>query len=216
MTKSTVLSITMGAMLALAAQAQTQSGRQAQAAPQDSDFIKQAAQANLAEVKEGKLGTRKAQNEQVKQFCQNMVTDHQNANQKLRPIAQREGVKISRSLDAEHKQQLSQLRKLKGADFDKEFATTALKGHAETIALFQREAQQGQDPAVKEYAQSMLPELQHHLDMAKNMAKNVGLDETSISSILKQFPEAIGGTGAGSTGQEKGAGTSQSQPETQK
>ncbi len=62
-----------------------------------------------------------------------------------------------------------------------------------TIALFQRESQQGQDQALKQYAQELLPALQHHLHMAENAAKTVGVNETTITSILSRYPGVMGG-----------------------
>jgi putative membrane protein len=212
MRKLIIASMTMAAVLGLTIPAQSQSQRQdqtTQKTQRDTSFITQAAQANLAEIELGKLGAKKAQNDQIKQFSQQMQTDHQAAYQKLQPIAQAKGLQLSRNVDAKHRDELRQLRKLSGAEFDRQFAAMELRDHAETIALFQREAQQGQDPATQQYAQTTLPTLQHHLDMAKDVAKNVGMNETAISSILRQYPEAIGGTGTG-TDQGQGSGSSQS------
>src|ERR1051326_2254482 len=211
MKKLTIASMTMAAIVGLTIPAQAQSQRQdqkTQATGQDANFISQAAQANLAAVELGKLGAKKSANNEIKQFSQHLETDHRVANSKLKPIAKYEGVQWPQRLDAAHKDELSQLRKLSGAEFDKQFTTMALKDHAKAIALFQQEAQMGQNQVTKQYAQNTLPALQHHLDMAKNVAKDVGLNETAISSILSQFPEAIGGTGS-TTGQEQGTGTSQ-------
>ena len=64
-------------------------------------------------------------------------------------------------------------------------------------------AQQGQDSAIKQYAQNMVSSLQRHLDLAKVVAKGVGVEHTTISSILYRYPEAPGGTGTPG-GQSKG------------
>ncbi len=208
MKTATIVSIAVAAAFGLAAHAQPQSTQQSQQ-QKDSEFITKAAQANLAEVQLGKLGAQKSQNDQIKQFSQHLQTDHQSANQKLAPIAQSKGIQLPKDPGSQHQKQMSQLQGLSGAQFDKAFATTALKDHAQTIQLFQKEAQQGLDPATKQYAQSMLPALEHHLDMAKDVAKNVGLNEATVSSILQQYPAAVGGTGAGTF---KGQGQGGSQP----
>lgn len=209
MKTATIVSITVAAVFGLAAQAQ-QNTQQSQQ-QKDTEFITKAAQANMAEVQLGKLGAQKSQNDQVKQFSQRLQTDHQSANQKLAPIAQSKSVPLPKDIGSQHQKQMSQLQGLSGAQFDKAFATTALKDHAQTIDLFQKEAQQGQDAAVKQYAQSMLPSLQHHLDMAKDLAKGVGVNEATVSSILQQYPAAVGGTGSG-TSQGQGQGGSQPKP----
>ncbi len=189
--------------ISLAASAQTQSS---QASSQDKKFIEKAAEGNFAEVELGKLGAEKSQNSQLKQFCQDLQSDHQSANQKLQPIAQADGVQIPQTLDSKHQREINRLQKMSGAEFDKEFATTALRQHAQTIEAFQKEAQQGQDPTVKQYAQSMLPGLEHHLQMAKDTASSVGVSQGTISSILNRYPEAVGG-GSTPQGQQQGGST---------
>ncbi|HWH71953.1 MAG TPA: DUF4142 domain-containing protein [Candidatus Sulfotelmatobacter sp.] len=203
--------MTLAAVLGLTVQAQSQSSssQSSQSSQQDTSFITQAAQGNLAEVELGKLGAQKSQNQQIKQLSQHLQTDHQKANQQLQPIAQSKGLQLPQQADAHHTRQLTQLQKLSGAEFDRQFATTALQDHARTLALFQREAQQGQDPATKQYAQSLVPALQHHLTMAQQAAKSVGVSDTTISSILSRYPGAVGGAGSPG-GQQQGAGSSQS------
>ena len=50
-----------------------------------------------------------------------------------------------------------------------------VKAHQDTIALFESEANGGQDTRVKRFARSMLPELRHHLHMAETIAKKLGM-----------------------------------------
>jgi putative membrane protein len=184
---------------------QAQSQNQSPNASQSS-FIQKAAEANLTEAELGKLAAQKSQNSQIKQFADHLQMDHQSANQKLQPIAQSQGVQIPQSLDFRHRSELNRLEKLSGAEFDREFATTALRDHARTIALFQKEAQQGHDTATKQYAEDMLPALQHHLDMAKDTAKSVGVKDSTISSILNRYPASIGGASTPG-GQQQGTST---------
>lgn len=198
-----IASITVGTVLGLSAQAHqnqsqdpsqtTENTQSTQPGTKDTHFIRKAAEGNLAEVDLGKLGAEKSQNSQIQQFSKSLQTDHQSANQKLQSIAQQQGVQMPQTLDSKHQREVSRLQKLSGNQFDKEFAVTALREHAKTLALFQKEAQQGQDQATKQYAQGMVPALQHHLDMAKEVAKSVGVSETTISSILSRYPEAVGG-----------------------
>jgi predicted outer membrane protein len=42
-----------------------------------------------------------------------------------------------------------------------------VKGHEKTIALFQQAAASNSDPDLRNFAQSNLPTLQHHLQMAE-------------------------------------------------
>ena len=58
--------------------------------------------------------------------------------------------------------------KLKGAEFDKEYAEMMVNDHEDDIKLFEKEAEKGNDGELKAWAASKLPILQHHLQMAKD------------------------------------------------
>src|SRR5829696_8127110 len=58
------------------------------------DFIKESAQANLAEINCAQLAEQKAQNADVKELAKQMRENHQQANQKLQALAQTHNVKL--------------------------------------------------------------------------------------------------------------------------
>lgn len=49
-----------------------------------------------------------------------------------------------------------------------------LNAHQETVAKFQDYAANGPTPEVKAFANKLLPTLQHHLSMAKDLQEKVG------------------------------------------
>ena len=147
-------------------QAQSMSGKSAVSAT-DKTFMMKAAQGNIAEVATGTLATKKASNSQVKQFGQHMITDHSKANSELMTLATSKGVSLPKDTDAKHKAVAAKLSKLSGAAFDKAYMKEMVKDHEATVALFQKEAKQGRDTATKSWASKTLPNLQHHLQMAK-------------------------------------------------
>jgi len=202
--KSLIIAVSLiGTGLAFNVQAQSQN--QSPNASQSS-FIQKAAEANLTEAELAKLAAQKSENNQIKQFADHLQMDHQNANQKLQSIARSQGVQIPQSLDPKHRSELNRLQKLTATEFDREFIITSLRDHVRTIALFQKEAQQGRDAAIKQYAQDMLPALNQHLDMAKDTAKSVGVKDSTISSILNRYPASIGGASTPG-GQQQGTST---------
>src|SRR5690349_13091189 len=64
-------------------QAVTTNSQSAALNPDDRSFVEKAAVGGKAEVELGQLALQKAQNDQVKQFAQRMVTDHSQANSEL-------------------------------------------------------------------------------------------------------------------------------------
>jgi putative membrane protein len=72
----------------------TQSGGSSQLSRTDEKFVKEAAKSGMMEVQMGNLGVQKAQNEQVKQFAQKLLTDHTRANQELKQFASTKGLTL--------------------------------------------------------------------------------------------------------------------------
>jgi len=136
----------------------------------DKTFAEKAAQGGLAEVALGQLAAQNAASQQVKQFGQKMVTDHSQANQKLQQIAQSEHIQLPSALNSKDEALQRRLSGLKGSTFDAAYTQDMVKDHQQDIAEFRREAQSGQDPALKAFAQETLPVLEQHLQMAQTVS----------------------------------------------
>src|SRR5207244_5055695 len=54
----------------------------------------------------------------------------------------------------------------KGKDVDKDYCDMMVSAHKDAISAFQKESTEGYDADVKNWATSMLPNLQKHLDAA--------------------------------------------------
>ena len=132
-----------------------------------------AAQGGMAEVELGKLAQSHASNDAVKNFGKRMVDDHSKANDQLKSIAAKENVTLPTTLDAKDQATMDRLAKLNGAQFDRAYINDMVRDHRTDIAEFQREADHGSDPAVKQFASSTLPTLQEHLRLAEDAQKQV-------------------------------------------
>ena len=171
-------------------------------------FIKEASAGNQSEIALAQLAQQKAQNPEVKNLAQMLEQDHQKAQEKLQTIAQAHGIQLGNTLTYTQKRTQAKLGKLTGADFDQQYTKNMLEDHAADIKNFQKASETLDDADVKEYAQMMLPKLQTHLQHAESAAKSAGVDEATISSITKDVPGAVGGTGENSES-SKGAGKQQ-------
>jgi putative membrane protein len=72
-------------------------------------------------------------------------------------IAVREGSQVPTTPDQEQAQRLSQLQGLRGEQFDRTYIPDQVQDHQKTIALFQQEAESGQNPRLKSFAQQSIP-----------------------------------------------------------
>jgi putative membrane protein len=132
----------------------------------DRQFVIEAARGGKAEVELGKLALQKAANDDVKQFGQQMVQEHTQANNELKQLAAQKGITLPKDVGAENKEVKAELSKLSGKAFDQAYINQMVKDHAKTVSLFQREAEQGQDEDLKAWATKTLPTLQEHLQRA--------------------------------------------------
>lgn len=139
----------------------------AQLSQQDQQFMKQAAQGGMEEVQTGQLAEQKAAAPAVKQLGQTLVTDHTQLNNQLMQLAQQQGVTLPTTLDQSDRQEMQQLQKLSGSQFDKTFAKEEIEDHQKMIKMFQQEAQNTQDQALRQWVETGIPVLQKHLQMAQ-------------------------------------------------
>jgi putative membrane protein len=135
----------------------------------DKAFATTAAQSGLAEVQAGQLASQRATSPQVKQYGQKLVTDHTQANDQLQQIAQQDNLTLPTQPSATEQHLDQRLTGLSGPAFDSAFVSGEVRDHEQAIALFQREAQSGRDPALKDFAQKSLPMLRQHLQMALSL-----------------------------------------------
>lgn len=186
----------------------------------DKGFIRQAFQDNQTEIDLANAGIAKAQNPSLKQYCQMIQQDHTQANNELQPLAQKYGVTEKANWHTEHQANKFE-KESAGPEFDKKLVTEFLKDHQKDIAKFQRASTKLQEPDVRQYAQNLLPKLQEHLQKAATVAQELGVDQSTISSIMSKTP-ALGGTaetqesttGTGTAGKTvQGSGAQQLQPD---
>ena len=157
-------------------------------------FIREAVRDNEMEISLAQVGAQKAENADLKSFCQKLQQDHTQANQDLQPIAQKYSVSIEQTRSTEREANKFE-KETAGAKFDQKLATELLKNHEKDISKFEKASTSVQESDVKEYIDKMLPKLREHFQHAATVAKAVGVDQSTISSYERKTPGAVGGTG---------------------
>jgi putative membrane protein len=127
------------------------------------DFVKRAAQANLAEIKVSQLAEQKAQSPEVKQFAQKMIEDHTKASADLAALAKTKNLKVPDDTDMMHKASMKMLQAKSGDSFDSAYMEQMNKDHQKVIDLFQSaSAAPKVDKELQAFASKMLPKLEQH------------------------------------------------------
>jgi putative membrane protein len=142
----------------------------AQKASSPDDFVKDAIQADNAEIQMGKLAAARGGTKEVRDFGKTLEKDHQKGGMEARKLARELKIKPPTGIPDEARQEHAKLMKLKGKDFDQEFASYMVDDHKKDIQKFQDEASNASDQKVKDFANSQLPALQKHLEMAQKLA----------------------------------------------
>jgi putative membrane protein len=138
--------------------------------PTTADFIKEVAASDKFEIESSKLAQEKSQGP-VKEFASQMITDHTTTTKELSSQAQNINASVPTTLDGSLQAKLDALRPLSGADFDKQYVEDQINAHSEAVSLFQRYGKGGDSADLRRWAVTMLPTLQHHLEMAENLRK---------------------------------------------
>ena len=155
-------------LVALTAQAQKKG---AGAPMTDQQFLDFAAQTDMVEANLGQLAGTAASAQPIKDYAQMLVTDHTADYKQLADIAKQANLNLPSAIDEEHNKMIGPFQKLKDAAFDKKYAAEMVAGHTKAIAMYKKEAEDGQNSALKSYAQQALTVLQKHLDGAKDLGK---------------------------------------------
>lgn len=100
-----------------------------------------------------------------------MVTDHSKAGNELKALAAAQNIELPATLSPANQAKVDKLKGMKGADADKAYLDIMEADHAQTIALFEAEAANGKNPALKDWAAKTLPTLKHHAEMVMSAKK---------------------------------------------
>lgn len=137
----------------------------------DQQFVEFAAQTDMMEANLGQLAANAASSQQVKDYASTLVTDHTTDYGQLSTAAKQANLNVPNAIDTEHNKMLAPFQKLKGAAFDRKYAQEMVTGHTKAIEMYKKEASDGQNDALKSYAQTALPVLEKHLTGAKDLEK---------------------------------------------
>jgi putative membrane protein len=196
--------------------------REMQSPADSKQFAMKAAEGGMLEVKLAQLAQQKSQDQQIKDLAKQIEQDHTQANQQLTDVAKRKNIDLPNDLKGECSETYQAFQQLDGKDFDNAFLLHNVKDHLKDIAMFQKEAQNGTDQDIKQWASQTLPHLQHHLQALRPVAQAAGLPIDMLASgtggagdHARPAGSRIGGssdTGTGTSG--SGTGGSRLNPDT--
>jgi putative membrane protein len=141
-------------------------------APKAEDFIKEAAMSDMTEIEAAKIAQQKG-NAEEKKFAEMMLADHTKTSTELKSMVP-DNLKaaIPATLDDASQKEIAKLRDAKADNFASEYDSMQVSAHKDAVSLFERYANGGDNPKLKDWAGKTLPVLKHHLEMAQALDKN--------------------------------------------
>ncbi len=136
----------------------------------DAAFLRQVAQAGMAEVELGKMAMERAEKDTTRDFGKLMVQDHTEAARQLKAVAARKHVTLPTDLGTTGKKDQSELKLLNGEAFDSAYLRTQVMAHDRTVDLLEKQIASGTDEDIKGWARKTLPTVKQHAQMATTLA----------------------------------------------
>jgi putative membrane protein len=141
---------------------------------EEQQFVKKAAAGGLAEVKLSELAKERASDAKIKDFAAQMVTDHTQANNELKPIADSNKVPVATKLQGESEVVYRRLEKLSGSKFDAAYIKVMVSDHDKTVSAFEDASSKVKNPDLKAFIDKTLPVLRLHKDHVHEIASQTG------------------------------------------
>jgi putative membrane protein len=134
------------------------------------EYVNMAAASDLFEIQSSQLALSKAQRPEVRDFAQMLITDHTNSTQQITAAATASGfTPPPPALMPNQAAMLNTLQNTSGADFDRTYLSQQVPAHQSALALHQNYARNGDTPALRTVAATVVPVVQSHLEHARQL-----------------------------------------------
>lgn len=139
----------------------------------DSEFLVDQAEINLAEIELGKLAQQKGTNAEVKKFGKMLVDEHTKSASEVSALAKAKNFTLPTSVTEDGQEEYKKLNEKSGLDFDKKFVDMMIDGHEKAIDKLQKASKDATDNDVKLWASNNIAPLTAHLEHAKLLKQNL-------------------------------------------
>lgn len=145
------------------------------AAPNDAQIAGIVVAANTVDIDAGKLAQKTSKNKEVQRFAKQMVTDHTGVNKQATALVKKlkvtpEASDTSKSLKEGGDANISKLKGLKGAEFDKAYVANEVSYHQTVIdALDKTLIPNAKNAELKDTLVKVRPAFVAHLEHAKQI-----------------------------------------------
>jgi len=132
------------------------------------EFLYNALKGDNSEIMLGNLAADRARDSGVRDFGRTLVSDHSKARGEVLDVGRRFGIRPTREMAPEARDERDRLMGLSGRDFDREFVRYMIDDHRKDIGDFRDEAREHHG-RVSDLAGRQLPTLHEHLRITMSL-----------------------------------------------
>lgn len=103
----------------------------------DSEFVHEIALMNLTEIELSRRALEKSASADIKSFAQQVIRDHEASGNQLKEVASGRRIEWPAQLDDKHKENVDDVAKEQGPEFDRDYAKAMVDGHQNLAALLE-------------------------------------------------------------------------------
>jgi putative membrane protein len=149
-------------------------------AHQDTKFLEEANQGNVDEIELAQLALSKSNNDDVKNFAQRMIHDHNMLIDNMKPFANEAGVQVPSHPSVATKAEKVKLDLLSGESFDKAYIKAMVEDHSKDLQAFRAEVKATGYPAFRSAVEQGEQVVLEHLEMINQIAKKNGVKPAPV------------------------------------
>lgn len=133
----------------------------------DRAFVAMVSQGGMFEVKAGQLGAEQGHTQDIKDQGNTEAHDHKGVGDRLKLAATQAGITFSEVLNPQFQKELDDLKALSGVAFDTAYLRDMEDIHAKDGAAFAKEAKDGTNPKLREFAAETHRIVERHIGELK-------------------------------------------------
>lgn len=138
------------------------------------DFLDKTAQNVTGELQLARLAEQKATNPAIQQYAKDVISDHEQLNSQLQQFASKHNVQLPTTPSSDLRTKVSDLQKLSGNNFDKQFLNTMVQQNEKNVNSFVKIAEQENvNPQLQLWAVQSVPKIGTHLVEGRSIQKQI-------------------------------------------
>lgn len=130
----------------------------------DAQFLVDAAEMNLKQIQLGRLAQQKGETADVKKLGEIMEDAHTKSQKEITALAKTKRISIPSSPTNDSKDAHNYLEKKSGNAFDIAYADMMVRVQIDAMNTFEKASNDSNDPEIKIWASTSLPQMRSHLD----------------------------------------------------